>query len=301
VARLVFDTYNLNRPIGPNILHRDKGFGPTEWDRAYDGAAYLLKHFKGNEMFFLGSPYATVEDNYLLKKLALALGAPVPQFAPDVEPGTGDDWLITDDQAPNAQGCRRLGFEEVDFELLRTRLREGSIKLLYILEDDPLRGGLLEEADLDGVQVIVHHYHADDQVLNSANVALPAAMNVETIGTYVNEDGRAQRLRPAKAIQGVSRALMMEMGMSRQDRQGTPFDRWYKEENKVDCRPSWVILPEIASRLGIDLAYDGPAAIMAELAQTDPFRGATHEAMAYHGFPLVEDLATAGAEAEAAG
>jgi NADH-quinone oxidoreductase subunit G len=289
-SRLVFSTFNDDRPSGPHILFREGGFGPAGWDQAYDAAAYLLKEYKGNEIAFIGSPYATVEDNYLLKRLAEALGAPMPSYIPDIEEGAGDDWLLTDDRAPNAQGCERLGFAPLDAEALRSSIRDGSVRLVYILEDDPIRGGMLAEADLDGVQVIVHHYHASAPVLNVANVAMPAAMCVETIGTYVNEDGRAQRLRPAKAIRTVNRSLMMEMGVSRLDRQGTPFDRWHNDEHRINCLPGWVIIPEIASRLGFDLSYAGPREIMAELAGSEAFAGATYERMGLHGHPL-EDVA----------
>jgi NADH-quinone oxidoreductase subunit G len=295
-ARLIFDTFNEDRPAGPHMLFRDGGFTPAQWDQAFDGAAHLLREYKGEELFFIGSPFATVEDNYLLKRLAEALGAGVPHYAPAIEPGTGDDWLLTEDQAPNAQGCERLGFEQLDPETLRTRLADGTTKLVYILEDDPIRRGLLTESDLDGVQVIVHHYHASDPILNVANVALPAAMCVETIGTYVNDRGRAQRLRPAKSIRGVNRALMMEMGVSRLDGQGTPFDRWHNDSHRVDCRPGWMSIPEIAARLEIAMDYAGPAEIMNEVAETSAFAGATHKAMGFLGVPLEEMLAATGSE-----
>lgn len=288
-ARLVYSTFNEHRPEGPQILYRDGEFAAADWERAYDAAAYLLKSFEPGEIAFIGSPYATVEDNYLLRKLAEGLGAETPYYIRDVEVGAGDDWLLTDDRAPNTQGCERLGFRALDVELLRTRLREGEIKLLYVLEDDPLANGVLDSADLDNVQVIVHHYHANADILDVANVALPAAMSVETIGTYVNEDGRAQRLRPAKAIANVNRSLMLEMGQSRLDRQGTPFDRWHKEANKVDCQPGWISIPEIARRLDITLDYAGPKAIMTELSKTEAFSGATYDSMGLYGFVL-EDI-----------
>ncbi len=287
-ARLVYETYNENRPLGPTMLFRDGGYGPATWAQAYDAAAFLLRDVSGDEILFLGSPTATVEDNYLLKLLADALNAPVPQYLSHTEVGAGDDWLVTDDTAPNAQGCERLGFQQVDADLLRSRLAGGEIKLLYVLEDDPIAAGVLSAEDLDGIQIILHHYHTTNETLGVANVALPAAMTVETIGTYVNADGRAQRLRPAKAIRGVNRTLMMEMGVSRLDRQGTPFDRWYNEDHKIDCQPGWAALPEIARRLGIRLPSDGPAAIMNKLAQTDAFAGATHKAMDYTGVQLAD-------------
>ena len=285
--RLTYKAFNEGRASGPRVQASSTG-----WDAAYDRAAELLRE-GGSETFFLGSAHAPVEDNYLLKKLAEAVGADTPTYIPHIEPGTGDDWLITDDKTPNAQGCERLGIMPVDETTFRSRLQDGSIKVLYILEDDPVASGLCTAEDLAGVQVILHPHHETNQTIPAADVVLPATMVVETIGTYVNIDGRAQQVRPAKAIRAINRTLMMAMSKSRQDRHGTPFDRWHNEENKVDCFPGWVSIPAIAERLGHELAYKGPKQIMAEIAETnEAFRGATYEAMGLAGVPL-EDVGEA--------
>ena len=288
-ARLIFDTYNTNRPEAPTVQFHDGGRGPVEWAQAFDGAAKLLKDADPAKTLFLGSPFATVEDNYLLARLAKGLGAAAPQYARHVEAGAGDGKLITDDQAPNTQGVERLGFEAVDADLLRTRLRSGEIELLYVLDDDPVGHGLFSKEDLGGVTVIAHHYHQTSQTAQLAKVAFPAAMTVETVGTYVNLDGRAQRVVPAKAIAGVNRTLSMEMSKSRLDHHGTPFDRWHSEANRVNCQPGWAVLPEVAKRLDLDLEYKGPRQIMAEIAEHNPgFAGATYEAMGGLGVQLEE-------------
>ena len=285
--RLTYKAFNEGRASGPRVQASSTG-----WDAAYDRAAELLRE-GGSETFFLGSAHAPVEDNYLLKKLAEAVGADTPTYIPHIEPGTGDDWLITDDKTPNAQGCERLGIMPVDGTTFRSRLQDGSIKVLYILEDDPVASGLCTAEDLAGVRVILHPHHETNQTIPAADVVLPATMVVETIGTYVNIDGRAQQVRPAKAIRAINRTLMMAMSKSRQDRHGTPFDRWHNEENKVDCFPGWVSIPAIAERLGHELAYKGPKQIMAEIAETnEAFRGATYEAMGLAGVPL-EDVGEA--------
>ena len=140
---------------------------------------------------------------------------------------------------------------------------------------------------VEKVKVILHHYHTTSKTLPAADVALPAAMAVETVGTFVNEALRAQRLRPAKSIAGVNRTLSMEIGKCRADTHGTPFDKWYDESNLVNCQPGWVSIPEIASRLGHEMQYKGPRNIMAELAESDSgFTGATYEAMGEFGVSL---------------
>ncbi len=112
----------------------------------------------------------------------------------------------------------------------------------------------------------------------------------ETVGTLVNERGRAQRVWPAKAIKGVNRTLSMAIGRSRADKHGTPFDNWYSEDHYVDCQPGWVSLPMVSAALGLEMNYKGPKAVMQELAHVNPsFAGATYEAMGEFGVQL-EDI-----------
>ncbi len=288
--RLVYPRFNEDRPEGPMIRAENGQQESATWDVAYGRAAEILQRAEGREIFFLGSAHATVEDNYLLTKLAEALGAGRPRYLPHVQPGAADGWLVTDDKTPNAQGCERLGLRAVDEDVLRAKLRAGDVKVLYVLEDDPVAGGLFAEEDLSGVKVILHPYHATNATLPAADVVLPAAMVVETVGTFVNQDGRAQRVRPAKEIRGINRTLMMEMGKSREDQAGTPFDRWHNDEHRVNCKPSWTSLPELAEHLGLEgFSYKGPKQIMDEIAETDAFAGATYKAMGLQGVQL-EDV-----------
>ncbi len=287
--RLAYPMFNENRPEGPTVRAADGRHAPASWEAAYRRAADALAAASGAQILLLGSAYATVEDNYLLVRLAEALGAPTPMYLPHVVPGAGDGWLRTDDKAPNTAGCERLGMTPADPELLRARLASGDVRVLYVLEDDPVGAGALRLEDLAGVEVVLHHYHTTNQTLPAAAVALPAAMVVETVGAYVNLDGHIQRVRPAKAIRGVNRTLILEMGQSRADAHATPYDRWRHEAHYVDCRPSWQSLPEIAALLGHDLPHDGPRRIMDEVARTLPaFAGASYKAMGAAGLRLAE-------------
>ncbi len=288
--RTVYEKFNDDRPTGPQIRVNGE-LDTCSWTQTYARAAQELSSVDPSEILFLGSAHATVEDNYLLKQLADRLGADAPVYIPHVEPGAGDDWLITDDKTPNAQGCERLGIRAIDEEMVRSRLDAGAIKLVYVLEDDPVASDVFTEDELKDTAVILHYYNTTNQTLPMADVALPAAMVVETVGTYVNQDGRAQRVRPAKEIKGVNRTLMMEMGKGRPDTHGTPFDRWHNDEHRINCKPGWELLPEIAQRVGHPMEYvKGPQQIMDEVQSTvDAFDGATYDAMGLKGVPL-EDV-----------
>lgn len=287
--RLDYERFNDGRLSGPVVDGR-----PSSWDAAYAAAAEVLGSVEPASILFLGSAHASVEDNWLLSRLAAHLGAPAPVYIPHVDPGHGDGWLRTDDRTPNARGCEALGILPIDADSVRKRLSSGAVKAVYVLEEDPIASGVFSADDLGSAPVIVHAWHTDNRTLAAAKVGLPAAMVVETIGTFVNEDGRAQRVRPAKAIKGVNRTLMMEVGKSRHDLHGTPFDRWYDETNLVDCQPGWVSLPAVAARCGLELSYRGPKDILAEIAgSNEAFRGVSYEAMGESGVRLQETAQTA--------
>ena len=279
--RLDYKRFNENRPEGPQI-RSENGLAAADWDVALDHAASLIKS-AGQKTVFLGSSHATVEDNYLLIKLAEAVGGQVAGFLPHIIPGHGDDWLRTDDRAPNSEGCRRLGMEPITVEALAELISEA--ELLYVLEDDPVAAGL----SVENLPVVLHYYNTTNQTVPFAEVALPAAMVVETIGTYVNSEGRAQCVVPAKAVRGMSRTLMMKMGLSRADRHGTPFDRWHNESHYINCKPSWEIIPAVAKAAGETLSFPGPRQVMDQVtSEITTFVGATHKAMGSTGVQLPE-------------
>jgi NADH-quinone oxidoreductase subunit G len=284
--RLDYQRFNENRPQhGAEARSGDGSLVPVGWDAALGSAAELLKGADPERILFVGSPHATTEDNYLLKRIADGLGARAPVFVPHLQQGSGDGWLVTDDPAPNAAGCRMLALEEVDPTELKSRIAESEV--VYVLEEDVMDHAGIDAADLEGTSVVLHYYNTTNHTLPHARVALPAAMAVETVGTIVNADGIAQRLRPAKAIRSINRSLIMEMGKSRPDKHGTPFDRWHNESNTVDCRPSWDLLQDLASILGMEFRFRSPSRIMDEIAEGEPaFAGLSYDAMGMTGVQL---------------
>ncbi len=271
-ARLIFASYNTDRLSGPRINGR-----PATWAQATAEAGRLLQD-AGSDVLFVGSPFATVEDNFLLMKLAEAVGAAPPRYVATAGTQAGDGFLVSTDPAPNTAGVERLGMEPLDAALASSQM--AGARLVYALHPAGLEGVT--------VPVILHATHTTGTGVDTAAVVLPTTMSVETIGTFVTETGRAQLLRPAKTIASINRSLTMAMGVgqSRTDRVGTPFDRWHDEANKVDALPGWAILPDVAEHVGHALRYKGPAAVMAEVAEMPAFAGATHDAMGLLGVAL---------------
>ena len=292
--RLSYHHFNENRPQnGAETRSGDGSLVPSAWADGFATAADILKQADPSTILFVGSSHATVEDNYLLKRLAEVLGASAPIFLAHVEEGSGDQWLVSDDRAPNAAGCRLLGLEEISGEQLRTRIADANV--VYAMEEDLIGHGGLTPEELEEKSIVLHYYNTTNHTLPHARVAFPTAMAVETVGTMVNVDGIAQRLRPAKAIKSINRSLVMEMGRSRPDDHGTPFDHWHNESNTIDCHPSWELLQKVAAAAGVELEFKSPSAILDEVASSvDSFGGLSYERMGQSGVRLQAEEATSG-------
>ena len=91
---------------------------------------------------------------------------------------------------------------------LNTRVRSGEIDTLLIVENDLYRRGHANEIDflLDSVSNVVVIDVTSTPTLERAHLALPAASSVESEGTLVSSEGRAQRFFPVIELKEERRA-----------------------------------------------------------------------------------------------
>lgn len=93
----------------------------------------------------------------------------------------------------NSTGIWQSGFQ-AGTEASLTAIRQGKLHSIYILGEDPVGCGILEEDELRQAQLLVvmaSHLHCTAAI---ADVVLPASTPLETTGTYVAADGRRQAL-----------------------------------------------------------------------------------------------------------
>jgi NADH-quinone oxidoreductase subunit G len=169
-----------------------------------------------------------------------------------VPAGTNGRGLAEVGVLPSARpGLAEPALDGRDTAAIATGAADGELSALYLLHVDPLRDLPGRErwlAALDGATTVVAH--ADfltEGIRDHATVVFPAESYAEKEGTLTHPDGRIQRLRPAIAHQGETRA-------------------------------EWAVLVELASRLGLDLdALTGPG-VTAQIAEAVPFyAGLTHD------------------------
>jgi NADH-quinone oxidoreductase subunit G len=242
----------------------------------------------------LGSPLATNEDLFVLQRFAREVVNTKMIGCRRLEvPGDQDGILIRADKAPNSRGAEATGFlggaHEGGYQEVLRAIRERHVRALVVMEDniatDPGTAKLL--SGLDFLLVLCSQ---DTETTRLADVVLPSSLFAEKHGTYVNFQGRVQRIRPAVATLDQDRA-QDGFAMSRLDKFGTQFDRWAKGARR-DARPGWKILSGIASLMGVRFKYNTADDVFADLASENPaFKGLTYRKLGTRGVALAAQSA----------
>ncbi len=287
------NTYkNINaedRVDGP-FIRREGNLVKVEWDEAVSKAASELKSFSKDEIAFIGSPFATCEDNYVFGKFARNLfNSKNIDFVKHVNPEFGDDILRKNDVAPNSFGAETVGIKPASggmgYEGIIKGINEKKIKALYIIEEDLIEFDSNLENVLSKLDLLIVHSANFNKTTNLADIVFPAATYAEKNGTYVNFDGRVQRLRSAVATIEMDRAID-GMAMSRLDRFGTKYDRWAKG-NKRDAKSTWKIITVLANAMGQKFKYKMAEEVFDEISKSiDAFKGLDYDVIGELGAEL---------------
>ncbi|MEX0609070.1 MAG: 2Fe-2S iron-sulfur cluster-binding protein [Balneolaceae bacterium] len=275
VGRNAYRRFNENRISRPAIKLDGNNQSKTSWNNAIETFAETLEAAKPEEVLVVGSAHASVEENYALMKFFNVWGVSNFKFAPHIVEGSGDDFLLTDDQAPNSAGVKLLGFEKS--KDLKSAISDA--KVVVMLSDELIDRGVLSADDLKGKFSVLLTTN-ECETSKAADLVIPVTCVAEHAASYVNVDGRIQRSLPAKETKYTNRNLNLEMSQGRLDRYGTNFDNWVTEDNKIDCVPAWEVITKLAERMGVNVSFDGAREIMAEMASSIPaFEGVSFERM----------------------
>ena len=263
VGREANQRFNENRVSRPSIKLDGDNQSNTSWNNAIETFAEVLEAHNADDLAIIGSPHASVEENYSFNKFFNLLGASNASFTSHVIPGSGDDFLLTDDQAPNTNGCRIINLDEADNAGIQSAVQ--SAKVVIILSDDLIGREVLSATDLQE-QYVISLATNETETSRASDLVIPITCVAEHAASYVNVDGRIQRSFPAKETKYTNRRLNLEMSEGRLDRYGTNFDNWVTEENKVDCLPVWEFFNHLADRVGLEFNFDHSRAVFAEIS-----------------------------------
>lgn len=258
-----------DRVNGPYI-RKEGSLVKVDWGEALKQTASKIKSFNKDEIAFIASPFATCEDNYVFKKFAQSvIGSKHLDFMRHFDPNFADDILRRGDMTPNTLGCELLDISpsksSLNLEGIFKGIKQKKIKALYLIDDDIISAKPELEDVLAELELFVVHSTNLNRTTSLADIVFPSATYAEKNGTFVNFQGRIQRIRPAVAIEDVDRAVN-GLSLSRLDKFGTKFDRW-AEKNKRDAKATWKILSSLSELFNSKFKFNFAEDVFDEISQ----------------------------------
>jgi NADH-quinone oxidoreductase subunit G len=245
---------------------------PASWEQALEAlAAGLSPGGAPPRIGVLASARLTNEELFLLAEvLGRGLGARVSAAVPE-RPGSSDDFLIRADKNPNTLGATLLGLagpEALPAGQIVDDALAGALDALWVFGHDLVDLFGAEARRLaECVPLLVFSGTNESPTAELAHWVLPSAAYVEKDGTFVNCDGRVQRIGRAFPPPGAA-------------------------------REDWRLLLELAGRLGQPRAWRGPEEVFGALAAAHPaFAGLDYATIGTQGARLATAAAAPAEEA----
>jgi NADH-quinone oxidoreductase subunit G len=182
------------------------GGAPCTLDHAVNAA---IAHTRAGAVAVVGSGRSSVEEQFLTKKLAAALNAPVSLVS---RVGEGDKLLVSADRNPNVRGALVTGLidalPEPKLTALAAAIDAGKVKTVIAIGEDLAAAGLTP-AQLAKVAVVYLGTFAN-ATSGSAKVVIPTLTVFERSGTFVNQQFRIQKFaRAVPAAPGATDDLVV--------------------------------------------------------------------------------------------
>jgi NADH dehydrogenase/NADH:ubiquinone oxidoreductase 75 kD subunit (chain G) len=283
----------LNGPL----IRKDGVKVEVGWDEAISKVVTELHTYRKHEIAGIASAYATNEDNYIFTRfIKEVIGSKNIGFLSHIQSGSEDDLLIRADKTPNSLGALSVGAAgengPIGIDHILKGISEGSIKVLYVLEDNIAADPKIAEV-LKNLEMLIVHSSVRNETTAKADIVLSASTFAEKNGTMTNFNGRVQRIRPAVAMIEQERA-MDGMAMSRWDKFAAQNDSWGKG-TKRDARSSWRIIAAVGSAMGGKMKYATAEEVFKEMSERLPaFKGLSYVKVGIHG-AVLKDIKPAAA------
>jgi NADH-quinone oxidoreductase subunit G len=172
------------------------GGADASYDAAVAAAAVALAAAaRRGTLGVIVSPRTLCEDLFAWRELVAALG-PAMYGARALVSGANDDLLVRANKGANAWGAALLLGASATEDAVFDAVDAGRVSTLLVLGDtlDPLDTTKLPATARGKLEVVFVGPFVSDASLQAA-VAIPSASWSEADGTYVNFEGRAQRVR----------------------------------------------------------------------------------------------------------
>jgi len=182
------------------IQPQSKGDGDVPWSEVTAELGTLM----GKVGLIVGSPHQTLEEMFLLKKLAAKLGCTsVYGGLAGADTREGDDLLLDADRTPNRRGLALTGLNEIDAAALAAAIA-GTEGTILVHGGNPAADSAVSEA-LAAHGQVVYLGQVANETAAVAEVLLPVATWAEKAGIFVNRQGRLQGFAQAIGRAGAVR------------------------------------------------------------------------------------------------
>jgi len=178
---------------------------PVKSDEALKALAALLKASKG--VALIASAFSSVEEQWLLKKLAQAIPAAKKLVYVAPHYAEGDGLLVSADRTPNLRGALVTGLikglAQTDMSSLKAAVDAGEVDTVLSVNESVTSAGIGIE-DLKKIKYVslgTHFY----QTSQYAAIEIPLLTVFEREGSFVNQQWRLQKF--AKAVPGPAGVL----------------------------------------------------------------------------------------------
>ncbi|MCX6135757.1 MAG: 2Fe-2S iron-sulfur cluster-binding protein [Ignavibacteriales bacterium] len=284
-----FKSVSSQERLNGPLIRKEDTLVEVGWDEAIAMAVSGLKGYKKSEIAGVGSAFATNEDNFVFQKFIREIvGTKHIDLVQHSKEGDDDNLLIRADKTPNSLGARLVGVKPseggLDLAGILKGIKDGSIKSLYVLEDDIAEDPRVA-AVLSSLDLLIVHSSVRNKTTDLADIVLSCSTYAEKHGTFTNFRGIVQRSRPAVATLELDRARD-GFAMSRWDKFASQNDRWGRPLKK-DSRPSWRILTAIGNAMGARLKYVTAEDVFKEVSEKVPsFKGFNYTSIGAQGTAL---------------
>jgi NADH-quinone oxidoreductase subunit G len=289
-----FKSINSESRIHYPQIRKDGELTEVGWDEAFAETVSRLKSFPKDQIAIIGSPFATCEDNFVVAKFAKnVLSTGNLDFIQHANPDFADNILRMEDITPNSKGALIAGVKpsaaRLDIDGILNGIKEQKIKALYLIEDDLVENYPELKSSLAKLDLFIIHSTNFNSSTEYADIVFPASTYAEKNGTFINEFGILQRIRPAIATSELDRAID-GMNMSRLDKFGTKFDSWAAGK-KIEARPTWRILVSLSKAFGYKLKYSMTEEVFKDMSESiEELKNINYDDIGNSGVKLKTDL-----------
>ena len=238
-GRLSYHALNENRLLKAMIGGKETPVG-LALDEFVAKIKSTVEAYGADAVAFVGSAHATIEANFVLKRLASETVKTSSLWGVTLTPdGKSDDFLIKADKTPNRRGVQFVGLNQ-DASSLKAALESGKIRMLVAMDNDLFGEGDEEwQRLLSMVPVTVVMAKHKTAWTDRASIALPIASHVEQFGSFVQAKGILQKVFKAYDAEG-------------------------------DAAPSYEVLGALARMFGTDFGYDDIEHVWTDLRTAYP-------------------------------